>query len=368
MDIEKLLRDVEERLAGRDASLVAEVLDVVRESFARDRRRLDPSFTVESERERRVEAETLREVLESLQRHGRLDETAREILKQASRLATFDSCVLALLEGDGSWRVLAVRGFPEPGRAVGQRMQNALFDAVRQSGLALSVPDVAVEPRYTPLAGGPETASWAGIPLRMEGEAVGLIALGRERAEAFDDETLHRVRALAFSAAAALHHAQALEQVRRYATLMESVVTLDQLAFRHAGAAEIATAILDGASAIGNYRGGFLVAAASRGKPRILSATGEGLASLAGRETPKELLVQATTRLPRAACDALASRLGATLASSFLYLVPIAADSDHPATLALLDPDDETPDDRLMESYASRAATAWLFAHDGARR
>ncbi len=368
MDLDKLLRDVEERLAGRDAALVAEVLDVVRESFGRERRRLDLSLTVESERERRLEAETLREVLEALQRHGRLDENAREILKQASRLAVFDSCVLALLEGDGSWRVLAVRGFPEPGRAVGQRVTNALFDAVRQSGLSLSVPDVAAEPRYTALPGGPQTGSWAGIPLRMEGEAVGLLALGRERAEAFDDETLHRVRSLAFSAAAALRHAQTLEQVRRYATLMESVVTLDQLAFRQAGAAEVASAILEGALAIGNYRGGFLVASAGRGKPKILAVSGDGLSSLAGREAPKDLVAHATTRLPREACDALASRLGAPLPSRFLYLLPIAADSDHPGTLALLDPDDETPDDRMMESYASRAATAWLFAHERGRR
>jgi hypothetical protein len=61
----------------------------------------------------------------------------------------------------------------------------------------------------------------------------------------------------------------------------------------------------------------------------------------------------------------LAARLGVPLPSRFLYLVPLAADSPQPACLALLDPDDETPDDRLMESYASRATTAWLFANAG---
>ena len=40
MDIEKLLRDVEKRLAGHGADLVAEVQDALRETFARDRRRL----------------------------------------------------------------------------------------------------------------------------------------------------------------------------------------------------------------------------------------------------------------------------------------------------------------------------------------
>ena len=31
-------------------------------------------------------------------------------------------------------------------------------------------------------------------------------------------------------------------------------------------------------------------------------------------------------------------------------------------TLVLADPDGESPDDRLMEAYASRAATAWVYA------
>jgi hypothetical protein len=367
MDLERLLRDVEKRLTGRDASMVNEVLDAVREAVARERRRLDPSLTVESERERRLEAETLREVLEAIQRHGRLDETAREILKQASRLVTFDSCVLAVLDGDLLWRILAVRGFPDPGRAVGQRVEDPLFDAVRDGGLSLSVGDVGSDGRYAALPGGPPTASWAGIPLRMEGEAIGLIALGRENAEPFDDEALHRMRALAFSAAAALHHAQALEQVRRYATLMERVVAVDSLAFKDSTDAEVAAAILEGAQAIGNYRGGFLIAP-ERGKPRILSAAGGGLEGLVGREAPAGLVADTTTRLPRERCDALATQLGAPLPSRFLYLVPIAAETPHAATLALLDPDDETPDDRMMESYASWAAGAWLFVRGGGRR
>ncbi len=363
MDNEKLLRDVEKRLAGHDAELVAEVQDALRETFARDRRRLDPSLTVETERERRLEAETLREVLEAVQRHGRLDETAREILKQASRLVTFDACLVALLEGDLSWRVLAVRGFPEPGRAVGQRVEDALFDAVRESGLSLSIPDASAEPRYRPLPGAPEIGAWAGIPLRMEGQSVGLIVLARGRGDVFDDEELHRVRALAFSAAAALRHAQTLEQVRRYATLMERVVAVDQLAFREASPSEIAAAILDGAQAIGNYRGGLLLGAGRNG-PHVLAAAGDELLGTIGRSVPAELLATQTERWPRERCDALAARLGVPLPSRFLYLVPFAAESDHAACLALLDPDDETPDDRLMESYASRAATAWLFAND----
>ena len=51
----------------------AEVLDAVREETGRERRRIDPGSTVETERERRVEAETLRDVSEAITRTPRLE-------------------------------------------------------------------------------------------------------------------------------------------------------------------------------------------------------------------------------------------------------------------------------------------------------
>ena len=45
--------------------------------------------------------------------------------------------------------------------------------------------------------------------------------------------------------------------------------------------------------------------------------------------------------------------------------MPLGTDDAHVGTLALMDPDGETSDDRLMESFASRAATAYLFAARG---
>ena len=63
MDMERLLREVEKRLGGLDAANRAEALDAMREEIARERRRMTLSFTVEAERERRVEAETLKDVL-----------------------------------------------------------------------------------------------------------------------------------------------------------------------------------------------------------------------------------------------------------------------------------------------------------------
>ena len=62
-----------------------------------------------------------------------------------------------------------------------------------------------------------------------------MLCLDRHRVEPFDEEDLHRAKAVAFSAAAAIRKAQLLEKVRRYAALMERVVKVDEAVF--AGAA-----------------------------------------------------------------------------------------------------------------------------------
>ena len=59
--------------------------------------------------------------------------------------------------------------------------------------------------------------------------------------------------------------------------------------------------------------------------------------------------------------------LGVPFPAVPLYLVPLATADKHVGTLALLDPDGETADDRLMDAYASRAATAYLYAAQSRR-
>ena len=45
-----------------------------------------------------------------------------------------------------------------------------------------------------------------------------------------------------------------------------------------------------------------------------------------------------------------------------MYLVPLATPQHAVGTIALFDADGESADDRLMESYATRAAAAYLHA------
>src|SRR5512133_601097 len=82
MNVERLLRDVDRRLQACDESLRAEVRDAVREAIARERRfAASASFTVEGERERRIEAEQLRGAVDAIGRPASTEAALAEAVK-----------------------------------------------------------------------------------------------------------------------------------------------------------------------------------------------------------------------------------------------------------------------------------------------
>src|SRR5438552_2918279 len=274
MNTERLLREVEKRLAGFSEGDRAEALDAMREELARERRRVSAEGTVELERERRAEAETLREILEAINRQATLEETIEEVLKQLARIVVFDSCSLGLLDADGSFRILASRGFQDSARVKGLTFQSPLHESLQHGRSALALADVTMDPRFVQVDGAERIRSWAGIPLLVEGDVIGLLCLDRHRVEPFDEEDLHRAKAVAFSAAAAIRKAQLLDKVRRYAALMERVVSVDEAVFAGRTPAELARIILDGALRIESYAGAVLVLEGDAGAR--VAARGEG--------------------------------------------------------------------------------------------
>jgi hypothetical protein len=194
----------------------------------------------------------------------------------------------------------------------------------------------------------------------VEGEMIGLLCLDRYRVEPFDEEDLHRAKAVAFSASAAIRKAQLHEQVRRYATLMERVVEVDQAVFADKPLDALAHAILDGAIRLGNYPGG-LLALHDPGGPRVAAAAGVFEGS-EGKAAPIQVVTAERLRLSADEAASVGETLGVALPRQSLFLVPLSTAHAALGSLALLDPDGETPDDRLMEAYASRAAAAYWHA------
>jgi GAF domain-containing protein len=360
LNSDRLLREIEKRLGHVAKAERDEVLDAVREEIGRERRWQNvPQAKVEVERERRLEAETLRDVLEAINRHPGLDDTLDEVLKQLSRIVALDSCSLSLLDPEGRFRIIAGRGFTESDPVEGAVFGGPLTDRLRQQRWPLAIDDVTSDARWQAIDRSGRIRSWAGLPLLMEGDVIGLLCMDRHRVEPFDEEDLHRAKAVAFSAAAAIRKAQLLEQVQRYAALMERVAEVDQAVFAGNTRQQVASLILEGARRMGNYPGGLFASAA--GTKKVIAAFG-ALERARGKAAPKSMMVSNVMRLDAMASARVGRALGVRGIAQGLYLVPLSDGDSHLGTLALIDPDGPGPDDRLVEAYGSRAASAWRHA------
>ncbi len=358
MNIDRLLHDVDARLSDLGEGIRHEVADALREALARERRLLGPALTVETERERRLHAEELRQALEAIHRPTRLEDTLEEVLTQLGKVVELDYAAVAAREPGEAFRLLATRGAEEEDS--GATVTDARLVQVRESRRPVVVTEAEPEGRRL-LPGSPPLRAWVALPLLLEGDVVGLLMAGRVAGTVFSEEEVLRAKAVAFWAAAALRRGQLLEQVRRYAALLEQVVAVDQRVFDGAHPDAVAQATLQGACRIGNYRGGLLVLQTPRG-PVVAATAGEGFAAAGSRPAPPDLCATTARRLTPERMLEVAETLGAELPIEQTYLVPLATPDAHIGCLVLPDPKGESPDDRLMEAYASRAAAAWRHA------
>jgi hypothetical protein len=359
MNTDRLIRELDIRLSHLSDADRQEVRDVLREEIARERRWVEPELTVEAERERRVDSETLRDVLEGIVRQVRLEDTIEEVLKQVARIAPYDFAALALLDPGDRFRVRAARA-AEPLDLVGTTFP-VPADLPPEERWPINVGDSESDDRTIPIPGAPPLRAWVGLPLLVEGDVIGLFCFGRTQADPYPDEEIHRVRTVVFSAAAVIRKAQLLEQVRRYALLMEQVVVVDQLVFAGATPPDVARGILAAALQLGTYEGGLLVLGTEKGA-LVAAGSGDGFDGIEGRPAPPSLAATTAQRLDAARFAEAGKALGTRFPSQPAFLVPLQTSDTYVGTLALADPNGESPDDRLMESFASRAAVAYLHA------
>ena len=366
MNIERLLRDVESRLSGLDAAGRADVLDAVREALGRERRRLDPTSTVETERERRLEAEEMRDAVEAIGRHATMDEALAEALRQLQRVAAADEAVVAALEPGAGARALAALG-EDSAALADTALADPRLPALAEARRTTSVGDAEAEAAPDPLALARPLRAWAALPMLQEGEVVGLLVAGRRAPVPFNADELHRAKPIAAATAAVLTRGQRHAQLRRYAALLEQVVEIGLRVFRGDAPEAVGQAVLESACRVGRYRAGMLVVQGPRG-PKVAAVTGEGFGAAVGRPAPAELTPTTARRLGAARMLDVAEALGVVLPAQPTLLVPLVTVDAYVGCLVLLDPNGETPDDRLMEAFASRVAVAWRYAVAAAAR
>lgn len=140
------------------------------------------------------------------------------LLDQLQPVVPFDTATLWLRNGDHI-RVAAARGFEDEESRIGLSARvedSALFQEMSRTAMAISVPDVRGDDRFTKLLV-PEYLSWLGIPLVAKSELIGVIALEKRDADFYSADYIQVAMTFAGQAAVALENARLFEESQRRA-------------------------------------------------------------------------------------------------------------------------------------------------------
>ncbi|MEI7769605.1 MAG: GAF domain-containing protein [Chloroflexales bacterium] len=181
------------------------------------------------EQQRRRLADTLRDVAQSFTSTLALREIQTLILDQLARVVRYDSAAVLLRdEGYGHVQITETRGLADT------RLLHADFDvadvalfqsmAIERRPLMLS--DTQGDPRFAALRQlGWEARSWIGAPLLVDNELVGMLTIGADSADAYDDEAVEVTFALASQASQAIQNARLFDQISNLAADLERRVS-----------------------------------------------------------------------------------------------------------------------------------------------
>ncbi|GAB4436771.1 MAG: GAF domain-containing protein [Chloroflexi bacterium OHK40] len=181
------------------------------------------------EQQRRLLADTLRDVAQSFTSTLALREIQTLILDQLERVVSYDSAAVLLRDaGYGHLQITEARGLSD------QRLLRADFDVEANpllQTLALERQPVLLEDalhdeRFAPILElGWRARAWIGAPLLVDNELVGILAIGAEVPGAYDADAVEVTFALANQASQAIQNARLFDQISNLAADLERRVS-----------------------------------------------------------------------------------------------------------------------------------------------
>ncbi|MFZ5920347.1 MAG: GAF domain-containing protein [Chloroflexota bacterium] len=188
-----------------------------------------------AEQQKRHEAETLRQAVESVSSSLDIDQVLDNVLKSINAVVPYDSASVLLQEGS-LLRMAATRGFSNP-----DLLANATFPADDQlyreiiaQKQPVILPDAQKDPRFHDWGKSEDIHGWMGIPLIVRGEPIGCITLDSHKPGVYDESQG------ALAQTFARHAEMAIENARLY---QDAVLSAERSDVLHRVSQEVIKAI-----------------------------------------------------------------------------------------------------------------------------
>ncbi|MBN1119589.1 MAG: GAF domain-containing protein [Anaerolineae bacterium] len=168
-----------------------------------------------AEREQQILADVLRDSAATLNSTLNLDDVLDNILNNIGQVVPHDAASIMLVEGDAA-RIVRTRGFSKHGGKQAAKVVDSLEFSLHEStnlreivttGLPLIVSDVLDYADWQVIDATAWIRSYAGMPIRSEGEVIGILNLDSAAPNFFTEVHAERLKAFADQAAAAIKNA-----------------------------------------------------------------------------------------------------------------------------------------------------------------
>ncbi len=188
---------------------------------------LENARLYERERNRREEAESLREATASLGIHIETLPLLDQILSSLYSIVPYDSASIFLEDQHGEMEIVAARGFPNDEKVVGKRVPKTnRWHQLADSRKPLIMPDAQLDPHFDNWEVSEKIRGWLGVPMVTQDKVVGFINLDSHRVNAFSDRDATLAQTFANSAAVAIQNASLFNSERDRRQREESMLEL----------------------------------------------------------------------------------------------------------------------------------------------
>jgi signal transduction histidine kinase/PAS domain-containing protein len=186
--------------------------------------RIEQARLFESERQRRLEAETLQDATASLTVILEQDQVLNNILYHLERVIQYDTASVLLSEEEGL-SIVAGRHFNQWPILVDEQLRhrNPLFNQLRKTRRPIIIDDVHQDDRFEVMEGFEYIRSWMGIPLIANERVIGYLGIDNKQLAAYAQHHALLAQAFANQAAIAITNARLFEQVQNQADTLQEV-------------------------------------------------------------------------------------------------------------------------------------------------